>query len=372
MKSILTIGVLAVAAIAAPAVAQHSAGKLPINGSIETRIGTLEFRGGYPTEETVAKAFDQLDVQRATQVYLEFMALASQNSIFEAHIRDYGWKTPSDIQIYIEPGAGKVGAIGLTYNTESIYATAHTDLLRDGPTVVETPPNVLGIVDDGFMRWLTDIGNAGPDKGKGGKYLILPPGYDGEVPEGYFVVRATTYRNWVMVRGFVEDTGTGQKALSYYRERFKIYPLASGPRADAQYTSMSFAGGDTTHPRDIRYFELLHQIVDYEPASAFTPYQLGLLRALGIEKGKPFAPDARLRGLLEEGVRKRLVLTRLADLLGVAIADIEAAMPRRQRTASSPAPVPASSAGANANPQLPFDTEPGEGLAAPLAGVGRR
>ena len=172
MKSIVMIGVVAVAAIAAPADAQHRAGKLPLNGTVETRIGTLEFRGGYPTEETVAKAFDQLDVQRATQAYLEFMALASQNSIFEAHIRDYGWKTPSDIQVYIEPGAGKAGAIGLTYNTESIYASAHTDLLRDGPTVVETPPNVLGIIDDGFMRWLTDIGNAGPDKGKGGRCFV--------------------------------------------------------------------------------------------------------------------------------------------------------------------------------------------------------
>ncbi len=175
MKSIIMIGVVAVAAIAAPAAAQHSAGKLPMNGSIETRIGTLEFRGGYPTEETVAKAFDQLDVQRATQAYLEFMALASQNSIFEAHIRDYGWRTPSDIQIYIEPGAGKAGAIGLTYNTESIYASAHTDLLRDGPTVVETPPNVLGIVDDGFMRWLTDIGNAGPDKPDASRLNSLTP-----------------------------------------------------------------------------------------------------------------------------------------------------------------------------------------------------
>jgi hypothetical protein len=302
MKSSVLIGFVAAVAIAAPAAAQQGKGKLPLNSTIETRIGTLEFRGGYPTEETVAKAFDQLDVQRATQVYLEFMPLASQNSIFEAHIRDYGWKTPSDIQVYIEPGAGKVGAIGLTYNTESIYASAHTDLLRDGPTVVEAPPNVLGIIDDGFMRWLIDIGNAGPDKGKGGKYLILPPGYDGNVPEGYFVVRAPTYRNWVMVRGFVQDTGTGPKALDYYRKRFKIYPLATGPRADAQYTSMSFADGDTTHPRDMRFFELLHQIVTYEPASAFTPYQLGLLRALGIEKGKPFAPDARLRRLLEDGL----------------------------------------------------------------------
>lgn len=267
-----------------------------------TRIGELEFIGGYPTKDTIQKAYDQLDVQRATQAYLEFMPMMSVNSIFEAHIRDYGWKTSSDIQIYIQQGAGKVGAVGLTYNTESIYASAHTDLKKDGPTVVETPPNVLGVVDDGWQRWLTDLGIAGPDKGKGGKYLLLPPGYDDDVPDGYFVVECPTYRNWVMVRGFVQDTGTGPEALEYYRKHFKIYPLATGPRKKSQYTSMSFKGGNTTHPRDVTYFDLLNQIVQYEPASAFTQYELGLLKALGIEKGKPFALDARMKKLLAEGI----------------------------------------------------------------------
>jgi hypothetical protein len=193
----------------------------------ESPIGALEYNGGFPTQPTINRAFDQLDRQRATQAYLEFMPMTSVNAIFEAHIRDYGWKTPSDIQIYAEPGAGKSGAIGLTYNTESVYSSAHTDLKKDGPTVVEVPPNVLGVVDDGWQRWLTDLGNAGRDKGKGGKYLLLPPGYDGVVPNGYFVVKCPTYRNWVMVRGFVQDTGTGDKALKYYSTRFKIYPLAT-------------------------------------------------------------------------------------------------------------------------------------------------
>jgi hypothetical protein len=270
--------------------------------AIETPIGTLEYKGGYPTKDTIKKAFEQLDILRAIQAYLDFMPMTSVNSIFEAHIRDYGWKTPSDIQIYIEQGKGKAEAIGLTYNTESIYASAHTDLKIDGPTVVETPPNVLGIVDDGWQRWLTDLGNAGPDKGKGGKYLLLPPGYEGNIPEGYFVVKCPTYRNWVMVRGFIQDTGTGQDALEYYSKNFKIYPLKTGPREKAQYTSMTFKGGNTTHPRDVSYFDLLNQIAQYEPASAFTPYQLGLLKALGIEKGKPFNPDARMKKLLAEGV----------------------------------------------------------------------
>lgn len=273
------------------------------SAQIDTRIGTLEFQGGFPTEETVKKAFDQLDVQRATQAYLEFMPMMSVYSIFESHVRDYGMTNSGDVGIYVQPGVGKVGAIGLTYNTESVYATANTDLKVDGPTVVETPPNVLGVVDDAWQRWLIDLGNAGPDKGKGGKYLLLPPGYDGEVPDGYFVVKCPTYRNWVMVRGFVQDTGTGDDALEYYRKRFKIYPLATGPRNDAKYVSISFKGGDTTHPRDVTYFDLLNKIVQYEPSSAFTPYELGLLKALGIEKGKPFAPDTRMKNLLAEGVQ---------------------------------------------------------------------
>ncbi|MEH6467028.1 MAG: DUF1254 domain-containing protein, partial [Porticoccus sp.] len=273
------------------------------SAKLDTRIGELEFAGGYPTQGTIDKAFDELDVQRATQAYLEFMPMMSLNAILDSFARDYGMPKTGDVGVYVEPGVGKVEAVGLTYNTESIYSTANIDLKKDGPTVVETPPNVLGIVDDGWHRWLTDLGNAGPDKGKGGKYLLLPPEYDGEEPEGYFIVKCPTYRNWVMVRGFVEDTGTGDKALEYYRKHFRIYPLATGPRQDSKYVSLSFKGGNTTHPRDASYFDMLNRIVQYESASAFTAYELGLLKSLGIEKGKEFTPDARMKRLLAEGVQ---------------------------------------------------------------------
>jgi len=270
---------------------------------IDSRIGKLEFDGGYPTQATIDKAFDQLDVQRATQAYLEFMPMMSLNAILDSYTKYYNITKTGDMGVYVEPGIGKVEAIGLTYNTESVYAVAYCDLKESGPLVAETPPSVLGIVDDGWQRWLTDIGNAGPDKGKGGKYLLLPPGYEGDVPDGYFVVKCPTYRNWIMVRGFVEDTGTGDRALDYYRNNFKVYPLATGPVPGAKYVSLSFKGGDTTHPRDISYFDMLNRIVQYEPSSAFTAYDLGLLKALGIEKGKPFTPDARMKKLLAEGVQ---------------------------------------------------------------------
>ena len=268
---------------------------------VDTRIGKLEFTGGYPTEATIGKAFDQLDMQRATQAYLDFMPMASVQSIFESHIRDNGM-TAGDVGVYVEQGAGKADAIGLTYNTESIYASGFVDLKEQGAVVVEVPPNVLGVVNDGWQRWLVDLGLAGPDKGNGGKYLLLPPGYNGDMPEGYFVVKCPTYRNWVMVRGFVQDTGTGDMALDYYRKKFRMYSLATGSGEGANYVSLSFVKADTTHPRDVTYFDLLDKIVQYEPASAFTPYQLGLLKTLGIEKGKPFAPDERMKKLLAEGV----------------------------------------------------------------------
>ncbi|MHC5083953.1 MAG: DUF1254 domain-containing protein, partial [Planctomycetota bacterium] len=143
----------------------------------------------------------------------------------------------------------------------------------------------------------------GPDKGKGGKYLLLPPGYNGDIPEGYFTFECPTYRNWIMIRGFVQDTGTGQDAIEYYKKNFKIYPLATGPRKSVNYVSLSFKEGNTTHPRDISYFDLLNQIIQFEPTSAFTSYELGQLKSLGIEKGKTFVTNKRMKKLMAEGIR---------------------------------------------------------------------
>lgn len=270
----------------------------------QTNAKEYEYVGGYPTEATLEKAYFDLDVQRASQAYLEFISLSSMNSLFRGHEEDYGMTSAGDVGIYIQQGTGKAGAIGLTYNTESIYASANTDLKVDGPTVIETPPNVLGVVNSGFMAYITDLGNAGPDKGKGGKYLLVPTGYEGDIPEGYFVYEVPTNKNWVMVRGFTQETGTGEDALEYYKENFKIYPLSTGPRENAKYVSMTGAGGNTTHPRDASYFTFLDKLVQYEPTSAFTSHQLGLLKAISIEKGKAFNPDARMKKVYEEGVKK--------------------------------------------------------------------
>ena len=280
----------------------------------------LRYEGGYPTPETIQKLYDQLDLQRAAQAYLDFIPAMSMQAVLDAHQRDYGVSETGGMIVYVEPGEGKSIAIGLTYNTESVYASLCLDLKQTGPAVIEVPPRVLGIINDGFMRYVADLGNAGLDRGQGGKYLLLPPGYEGDVPEGYFVFRSSTYRNWVMVRGSEQVTGRGDAALAYYREHFKVYPLGEGVH-QAGVVSASFKQSDTTHPRDIRYFERLHAMVQHEPLLAFTAEELGLLRSLGIVKGAAFQPDERLRRLLADGAR-------LGDGMAKAIAfasrDLEA------------------------------------------------
>jgi hypothetical protein len=269
---------------------------------IHNLLDELKYEGGYPTEETVQKLYDQLDLQRAAQAYLDFIPAASVQALLDYHSRYFGVSETGGIIVAAEPGNGRTETIGLTYNTESLYASACVDLKQTGPAVIEVPPMVLGIINDGFMRFVADLGNAGLDRGQGGKYLLLPPGFQGDVPEGYFVFRAPTYRNWVMVRGFQRNTGTGAAALAYYEKNFKVYPLGEGAY-EPSVADISFKPADSTHPRDFRYFELLDKMVQYEPATAFTPEELGLLLALGIEKGKPFRPDERMRRLLADGAR---------------------------------------------------------------------
>lgn len=262
----------------------------------------LKFEGDYPTAETIQKLYDQLDLQRTAQAYLDFMPAASMQALLDSHTRDFDISETGGMIVYVEPGAGKSEAIGLTYNTESIYASMCLDLKKTGPAVIDVPPMVLGIINNGFMRYIADLGNAGPDKGQGGRYLLLPPGYDGVVPDGFYVFQSSTYRNWVMVRGFEKNTGRGEAALAYFEKYFKARPLGEGFHEPGA-VSASFKGGDSTYPRDIRYFELLHKMVQYEPSSAFTPEELGLLKALGIEKGIEFKPDERMRRILADGVK---------------------------------------------------------------------
>ena len=275
---------------------------------LTTPIGDFEFvLGGYPTEETTQKLFDALDFQRACKAYLDFMPAMSQQALLDGQERDLGIKECSDLSVC----ANLLDAtpLVLTGNTESVYFGGNVDLKKDGPTVVEVPPQVLGMANDAYFRFIVDFGIVGPDKGQGGKYLLLPPGYEGEVPEGYFVARSRTYKVWIMARANQKISGMGDLAVKWYGENCAVYPLKDGPRKP-RVINTSGMPGDTTHPNDFQFFVNLDRMIQYEPTEAFEPEQLGLLRALGIEKGKEFNPDERMKKILDTAAKTGLGMAR--------------------------------------------------------------
>jgi hypothetical protein len=162
--------------------------------TIETRIGTLELFDGFPNDETVKKVYDFLLFQRGVDVFLDEMRAASMVALRNGH-RELGINESHQVAIFEDLMDSK--ALWLTPNSETVYASTFLDLKTNGPMIIESPPNVLGILDDMWMRYVGDIGNAGPDKGKGGKFIILPPGFEGKVPDGYGPERPYFEKTWI-------------------------------------------------------------------------------------------------------------------------------------------------------------------------------
>jgi hypothetical protein len=290
-----------VLALAAPMTATAQKMKTDIPKSIttpdvvETRLGTLRFRDGLPDDATIQKAYDNLDFQRGVQAFLTAMPGASLVAMRAAY-RQLG---AVDGTVAISETLLDSKALWLTPNTDTVYAMSWIDL-KNGPVVIESPPDALGIVDDFWFRYVTDLGLAGPDKGKGGKFLFLPPGYKGEVPEGYFVFRSPTYGNWYLSRGFLID-GSPKGRVDIIKKHTRIYPLSQAANPPPQkFINVSGVPHNSIHANDFTFYEEVNQIVQEEPNEAQDPEILGVLAAIGIEKGKPFAPDARMKKILTE------------------------------------------------------------------------
>ncbi|MGB5674190.1 MAG: DUF1254 domain-containing protein [Gemmatimonadota bacterium] len=280
----------------------------PAPDMMQTRFGTLEFPGGYPTEETVQKVYDELDLQRATQLYLDMYPALSAHGLIKGWVRDYGISDISDIVVT----ADRLDStpLILTGNTESLYSFFVLDLKANGPIVLEVPVGVMGPIDDHNFLFIADVGPTGQDKGQGGKYLILPPDYKGDVPDGYFVVRSPTYLAFSFLRANAEVVGTGEKALQFYRENAAVYPLKTGPR-EPRVMNGSGVASNTLVPEDASAFQWMHEVIDYEPADAFGKELLGRLASLGIEKGKPFEPDARMRKIFATAAQEGVAMSRV-------------------------------------------------------------
>lgn len=273
---------------------------------VKTRFGEFEFKNGYPTPDAAEALLEQLKFNRAIDVYLTqipAIGIAAEH----AGLADFGAKRSN--QMIIWETLMDAETILLTANTETVYALGRLNLKAEGPTVVEAPPKMLGFAMDALQRYLVDIGLPGPDKGEGGKYLFLPPGYTGDVPEGYFVVKSPTFTVGFGMRGFKVDGKTDQ-AVALMKQT-KVYPLAQASTpATMEFLNGSGKAINTIHPDTIGFFEMLAELVEEEPAEIFTPLERFQMQTIGIEKGKPFNPDAKTRTLLSEAARTGSAMAR--------------------------------------------------------------
>jgi hypothetical protein len=272
---------------------------------LDTSIGTLHLSYGYPSEDTVKKIYDNLDRSRALQAYLLAIPIVNQVGMRNT-LKEFGPVNQTDV-IWEELVDSRT--VELTANDNTIYSFIWIDT-HEGPVVLEVPPMSLGTIDDMWYRWVADIGITGADKGKGGKYLILPPGYKGDVPEGYFVVRPSTYGNWVPFRTFLVD-GSTKPGVESVKKHLKIYPLADA--ADPPATKFVNASGvpkTFVPPSDYTFWSLLNEAIQEEPSEGSNPTTLGLFASIGIQKGTPFNPEARMKKILEDAAKIGVVTAR--------------------------------------------------------------
>lgn len=296
------VGALAVTATGAHAQSPKYAAKVPDSVTTPDKLhtellGDLEFFDGMPSKATVKKAYDFLDFSRGTKAFLDGMPAASIYGLLEG-FKEAG-VNPGDLGIFEELMDAR--SLYLTPNSTTVYNMAEVDV-KEGPVVVEIPPGVLGPVDDAYFRWIIDVGVTGPDKGKGGKYLFVHRDYKGAIPEGYFVARTPSYRNMMFFRVFVKD-GDLKAAADGVKAGFRMYPLAQAANPPKQrFVNLSGKQMNTVHANDFHFYEELNAVIQYEPADSFPPELVGLFASIGIKKGQPFEPDARMKKILTEAV----------------------------------------------------------------------
>jgi hypothetical protein len=263
------------------------------------KVEGYDFDGGFPTPDTIQRAYDDADLVRAITAYRFFYPSVSAMCVYNGNI-DSGMVANRVFCVVRDA----VGMSGFTMNSDTPYVGMVLDLSA-GPIVIELPPGALmGAVNDLHQRWVMDIGLPGPDHGQGGKHLLLAPGHTGDVPAGYYAAAPTTNRVIVLVRALPPhgDLDAGIELMKSVR----VYPLnGPGDGSDAEWIELSLSLDYSPGPfeTELRYWRVLHDLIDAEPAYDGYRNEYGNLAALGIVKGQPFAPDERITRILEQAAR---------------------------------------------------------------------
>jgi hypothetical protein len=273
-------------------------------------LANLPFKNDYPTREVTHSLDEELFFQRAVQTYLWALPAVNMYAMKEGQARTFG----EGYQVLaIFENRLKANTIITTPNSDVIYGLGFLDLGKDGPMVIDAPPMLQALIDDFWhrpiegpevdgLKYYADIGLPGPDKGKGGKYLILPPGHKGPVDEdNYFVYRSRTNGVFVFLRGFFQDPTNVQPAVDNM-EKIKIYPL-QGTAKGMEFKHATEVPANYLFASDVSYFAMLNRLIQSEVVDDVDPYMHGMMAAIGIEKGKEFKPSKRQEELLDAAAK---------------------------------------------------------------------
>lgn len=264
--------------------------------TIDTRIGKLTFESGYPSKETVQKLYDEMDFQRAAQAYIWGLPAVGLNEWRKAHFDVFKAKN-GEMLSYLD-FAEKLGILTPNYTTP--YIATFIDLQQSGPMVVELPPGLMaGMILDQWQRVVADLGVVGPDMGRGGRYLILPPGYGSVEAEGYFVIQSPSRDVLAGVRLLDADK---ERAIATLIPGIKTYSWS--PQGNGQIMAVRHAGDkdwSQMPPRGMAYWQSLNEVIQREPVDERDRLIMAQLRFLGLERGMAFQPDERQSKLLEDG-----------------------------------------------------------------------
>ncbi len=267
---------------------------LPTNGSVESPLGKLDIVNGYPTDATVEKLFDSMDFQRAVQAYLWALPYVAMGQWQDEQREKFGAKQLDYVDYF--DFKDKLGL--LTANATTPYSMAFPNLAETGPLVFEFPQGqIAGGILDFWQRPITDTGALGPDKQKGGKYLILGPNDKDIKPAGYIVFRSPTNNVWSGQRGLSADLNEAKGVIG----RMKIYPYDKSRALPAtRHIRPEGRKWSGDQPRGLAYWALLSRLINEEPVLERDRIMLATLVPLGIEKDKPFNPDERQKKILRE------------------------------------------------------------------------
>lgn len=269
-----------------------------------TPLGGLTLENGFPSRQTADRLYDEMGFQRATQAYLWALPAVGFKALYDAQTKTLG-ASNGDIMFY-RGLADKAGM--LTPNITTLYAFSFWDLARQGPVVVEVPEGLTaGGVLDIWQQPITDMGQTGPDKGAGGKYLILPPDSPDIDAPGYIVFRAPSNQIWFGTRGLDPDTSVAEATL----RKFAIYGW--NQRAEPAATKFLEVGGrakQSAQPDTLEYWKLLTELYANEPVASRDRMMFGMLRSLGIAPGAPFNSDARQTRILTEAAKVGKLMAR--------------------------------------------------------------